>query len=151
MNDTSNDRCENCRHFIFWELNARMFSHSPEGVCTAPRPALGPPPCREVQRKEGADCKVFEEGDKDALRVEIETLTLSGIRKVAARNPQVMEYMAHWEGRAKKAEAERDRLREALKLIACQDEGCGGTVTPVEISRSCLRLARAALQEEQDR
>jgi hypothetical protein len=52
-----------------------------------------------------------------ALKAEVDTLTKSGICEVAARNPSVMEYMAHWENRAEKAEAEVARLREALDAM----------------------------------
>ena len=33
-----------------------------------------------------------------------------------------------------------------LKLIACQDEGCGGNLRPEEIYRSMQKLARRAIQ-----
>ena len=42
----------------------------------------------------------------EELEAEIETLTTAGIVEVAARNPNVLEYMKHWEGRAEAAEAE---------------------------------------------
>jgi hypothetical protein len=41
----------------------------------------------------------------DRLRQEITDLMNSGIVEVAARNPNVLEYMRHWEGRAETAEA----------------------------------------------
>ena len=41
----------------------------------------------------------------DRLRQEITDLINSGIVEVAARNPNVLEYMRHWEGRAETAEA----------------------------------------------
>lgn len=41
----------------------------------------------------------------DRLRQEIADLISSGIVEIAARNPNVLEYMRHWEGRAEKAEA----------------------------------------------
>jgi len=44
--------------------------------------------------------------------------------------------------------AERDKMREALKLISVQDQGCGGTVSPQWIARSCLNIARVALETE---
>ena len=49
-----------------------------------------------------------------ALAAAQKILRTAGIVEIAARNPQVMEYMQHWETRAEKAEAERDALREAL-------------------------------------
>jgi hypothetical protein len=39
------------------------------------------------------------------LREECAMLTRGGIIEVAVRNPNVAEYMRHWEGRAEKAEA----------------------------------------------
>lgn len=45
---------------------------------------------------------------------ELSTLTRCGIVELAARNPNVMEYMKHWEGRVEKAEAEVDRLQRQL-------------------------------------
>jgi tRNA C32,U32 (ribose-2'-O)-methylase TrmJ len=49
----------------------------------------------------------------------VDLLTKSGIIEVAVRNPNVMSYMEHWEGRAEKAEAEVERLREVIRL--CHD------------------------------
>ena len=49
-----------------------------------------------------------------ALRAEIDTMRTAGICEIAARNPQVMEYMRHWETRAEAAEAETARLRGLL-------------------------------------
>lgn len=51
----------------------------------------------------------------DRLRQEITNLINSGIVEVAVRNPNVHEYMRHWEGRAEKAEAEVERLRAQLQ------------------------------------
>lgn len=53
--------------------------------------------------------------ERDALAVEVNTLTQSGIVEVAACNPNVMEYIRHWESRAEKAEAEVERLREVAR------------------------------------
>lgn len=39
----------------------------------------------------------------------------------------------------------RDALVEALKLIAAQDQGCGGRVTEAEAWRSAQSIARAAI------
>jgi hypothetical protein len=41
----------------------------------------------------------------DRLEAELHTMKTSGVIEVAVRNPSVSEYMAHWEGRAEKAEA----------------------------------------------
>jgi hypothetical protein len=60
------------------------------------------------------------------LRAELEQWTTWGVIEVAMRNPSVSEYMRHWEGRATKAEAERDALQDrilaALDAISDGDE-----------------------------
>ena len=48
------------------------------------------------------------------LRAENERLKTSGIAEVAAHNPSVMDWIHHWERRTLKAEAENEKLREAL-------------------------------------
>lgn len=59
--------------------------------------------------------------ERDALLTSLaaaeELLAGAGICEIAARNPSVMEYMAHWEGRADAAEA-----REAALLANNADE-----------------------------
>lgn len=45
--------------------------------------------------------------------------------------------------------AEIERLRAALELVACQDQGCGGNVTEAEAWRSAQAIARATLKEQQ--
>ena len=45
---------------------------------------------------------------------ELHLMKTAGIIEVAVRNPSVSEYMGHWEGRADKAEAERDELDALL-------------------------------------
>ncbi|MBM6687174.1 hypothetical protein H9X89_16615, partial [Faecalicatena contorta] len=52
------------------------------------------------------------------LKAELDHLTKSGIIEVSIRNPSVADYMRHWEGRAEKAEAERDALAKALEPFA---------------------------------
>lgn len=42
----------------------------------------------------------------EALQAEVQILNQGGIVEIASRNPSVMEYMKHWEGRAEAAEAE---------------------------------------------
>lgn len=42
--------------------------------------------------------------------------------------------------------AENERLREALRLIAAQDQGCGGRVTEAEAWRSAQSLALGVLK-----
>lgn len=48
--------CKDCEHFIFWRDNNNSFDSEPEGVCTAPRPQLGPAPNREVRKYDGVNC-----------------------------------------------------------------------------------------------
>lgn len=43
--------------------------------------------------------------ERDQLAAEVERLTKYSISEVAVSNPNVMDYMKHWEGRALKAEA----------------------------------------------
>jgi hypothetical protein len=51
----------------------------------------------------------------EELEAENHLLKTSGIAEVAARNPNVMEYMKHWEGRAEAAEA---KLAKAVEFIS---------------------------------
>jgi hypothetical protein len=52
--------------------------------------------------------------NEERLQRELDILTGGGIIEVAVRNVNVRHYMEHWEGRAIKAEAKVERLREAL-------------------------------------
>ena len=61
------------------------------------------------------------------LRAENEVLTKSGIIEVAVRNPSVMDYIKHWEGRTEKAEAELTTLR-ASEAAAMERVKVLGTV-----------------------
>ena len=54
----------------------------------------------------------------ERLTAEIDRLSKGSICEVAATNPSVMEYMRHWEGRAEKAETERDALVAAAYEVA---------------------------------
>ncbi len=55
----------------------------------------------------------------EALEAELHLMKTSGVAEVAVRNPSVMEYMKHWEGRAEAAEA---KLAKAVKvLVLCRD------------------------------
>lgn len=51
----------------------------------------------------------------EELEAENHLLKNSGIVEVAVRNPNVMEYMRHWEGRAEAAEA---KLAKAVEFIS---------------------------------
>lgn len=94
------------------------------------------------------------EGECKALRAEIETLTKSGIIEVAVRNPNVMEYMRHWEGRAEKAEARVAELEAALTWYRDQHR-ITGKIT-IDATWAAARLtadggarADAALQQQE--
>ena len=50
-----------------------------------------------------------------------------------------------WDAARLELLAIKDELVNALKLIAAQDQGCGGNVTEAEEWRSSQRIARAAL------
>ena len=56
-------------------------------------------------RSEIKDAIESERSESDALREEIENWKKWNIVEIASRNPQILEYCAHWEGRAIKAEA----------------------------------------------
>lgn len=57
--------CKDCEHFIFWRDNNNSFDSEPEGVCTAPRPQLGPAPNREVRKDGGVNCPAFKKSRQD--------------------------------------------------------------------------------------
>ena len=73
-----------------------------------------------------------------ALAAAQKILHTAGIVEIAARNPQVMEYMQHWETRAEKAEGERDAA-----IAALSEEG--RRRGEVEAERDALREALAGL------
>lgn len=82
----------------------------------------------------------------DTLRGEIDMLTKGGIIEVAVRNPSVVEYMNHWEGRALKAEAALDEARAALEPFANASRiELEGKTRIVYVTLGDLRRARAAL------
>jgi hypothetical protein len=56
-----------------------------------------------------------------ALRAEREQWSKWNIAEIAVRNPSVMEYMKHWEGRAERAEAELEKLQRAEEDPRWQD------------------------------
>lgn len=53
----------------------------------------------------------------EELEAENHLLKTSGIAEVAARNPSVMEYMQHWEGRAESAEAKLAKAVAEMKSL----------------------------------
>lgn len=79
---------------------------------------------------------------------ELEIFRTSGIIEVAVRNPSVMDYMKHWEGRAEKAEAERDRLRQSLERIVARSDSI---LTDVRSAHSARRDYASEWMREDDR
>jgi hypothetical protein len=57
-----------------------------------------------VYYTEDEDCQAAAD-HIEALEAELHLMKTSGVAEVAVRNPSVMEYMKHWEGRAEAAEA----------------------------------------------
>ena len=51
------------------------------------------------------------------LEAELNLMKTSGIVEVSVRNPSVMEYMKHWEGRAETAEAKLAKAVDGLREI----------------------------------
>ena len=49
----------------------------------------------------------------EELEAELQLMKTSGIIEVAVRNPNVMDYIRHWEGRAEAAEA---KLAKAVEV-----------------------------------
>lgn len=70
-----------------------------------------------------ADCQFADlahPADAESLRGEVDVLRTAGISEIAARNPNVMDYMKHWESRAEKAEAERDAALARVAALEAQ-------------------------------
>jgi hypothetical protein len=57
----------------------------------------------------------------ERLREEVAFMKTCGVIEIAVRNPSVMEYMRHWEGRAEKAEAEAARYRDEVSRMRNPD------------------------------
>lgn len=64
----------------------------------------------------------------EELEAENNLLKTSGIIEVAVRNPSVMEYMQHWEGRAETAEAKLAKAVESLERVASITVHSGGEI-----------------------
>ena len=75
----------------------------------------------EAERAKTADGSFYQEKDIDALQADREILHKAGIVEIAARNPNVMEYIKHWEARAEAAEAQltvlKAELEEAVEVV----------------------------------
>jgi len=80
----------------------------------------------------------------EALEAELHLMKTSGVAEVAVRNPSVMEYMKHWEGRAEAAEAKLAKAEVIVRIIASAefDERIGEAVVVVRIPRGTGRRER---------
>lgn len=97
-----------------------------------------PEDLNDMSRRDAMEIRIEE------LEAEITMLKTSGIIEVAVRNPNVMEYMQHWEGRALSAEAKLEKLEETVRI---QSEliryACGGVQSRINI---CLDRIAAELK-----
>ena len=67
--------------------------------------------------------RCIEAADRIAeLEAELAEWKAWGIVEIAARNPRVMEYVGHWEGRCLKAEAANAKMKECLEAIEAQHD-----------------------------
>lgn len=101
-----------------WEANARFIAAARDLV---PALASERDKLRAWADKNGADVDAAvaertEEltAERDRLADELKAWAGFGIIEASVRNPNIAEYMRHWEGRAEKAEAENERLRAQL-------------------------------------
>ena len=84
------------------------------------------------------------------LEAENHLLKTAGIVEVAVRNPSVMEYMKHWEGRVAELEAERDGLegarivnRTAIRLLQARAEAAEALLSEA-VKAGMMEGAKAA-------
>ncbi len=57
--------CKDCRWFAAWPVRqGGSWWKDATGVCTAPRPSLGPQPQREVNHHSGKGCPMNEEASE---------------------------------------------------------------------------------------
>lgn len=77
------------------------------GTQAGETPAPSPTPFQEDQQRIADLIAALA-----AVEIEMERLTTSGIIEVAVRNPNVRDYMDHWEQRAEAAETEVMRLNK---------------------------------------
>ena len=53
----------------------------------------------------------------EELEAELHTMKTAGVIEVAVRNPNVSEYITHWEGRAEGAEAKLAKVESMLVIL----------------------------------
>jgi|TARA_B110000908_G_scaffold170039_1_gene228524 hypothetical protein len=85
------------------------------------------------------------------LEAQLHTMKTARIIEAAVRNPSVSEYIAHWEGRAEKAEARVAELKSALEWYAenvsgCRKLGLDGDIARGKLDRDGGTKAREALK-----
>jgi len=71
----------------------------------------------EERLKAATDDAKEAEAYAEELEAELHLMKTSGIIEGAVRNPNVMEYMKHWEGRAETAEAKLAKAVEFTKGV----------------------------------
>lgn len=73
-----------------------------------------------------------------------------GIIEIATRNPNVAEYMTHWEARAEKAEAENEALRARLQTVEAETRELRARNDPMRVlgdPRVGVTIDEASLKE----
>ena len=90
----------------------------------------------------------FEAADRiEELEAELHLMKTAGIVEVAIRNPNVSEYMAHWERRAEGAEAKLTKALEDLQQLVIEyDEVFLAHDEPPSLT-AAVNAARTALAE----
>ncbi len=78
------------------------------------------------------------------LQAELAFMKSCGIAEVSIRNPSVMDYMKHWEGRALKAEAELERVKKELPSEAFK-AGCQKNIDDMKAEHQKLFQANSQL------
>lgn len=85
-----------------------------------------------------------------ALEAELYLMKTAGIIEVAVRNPSVSEYMAHWEGRAEKAEAENAaleaKLAKAVEGLVDAGSSLVSAISLLEAGREAVLSDKTSLQ-----
>lgn len=90
---------------------------------------------------------MLEAADRiEELEAELHLMKTAGIVEVAIRNPNVSEYMAHWERRAEGAEAKLAKAVDALERIG-SGEFSGQVLTSMPPQDAAVFFALTALAE----
>jgi len=73
------------------------------------------------------------------LERELAAFQTAGIVEIAVRNVNVAHYMNHWEGRAEKAERERDEAQARAALVPMLNQRIQTIADERDEARGCLR------------